>query len=80
MPCSQWSTYEKLVPVLCRAKNKMASVKKRIRSKKGLLYAGLERFCLCKTGQFESIDGGFVHGQQKSGDKIKEWPIIYLEN
>jgi len=31
---------------------------------------------LRKTGQFRRVDGGPVRGQQKSGDKIKEWPII----
>jgi len=32
---------------------------------------------LRKTGQFiRSVDGGFVREQQKSGDRIKKWPLI----
>ena len=37
--------------------------------------------CKCARGTFASekqgsVDGGFVRGQQRSGSKIKEWPII----
>ena len=56
--------------------NLMPRQKQNGRHREGLLQVGKRHFCLRKTGHFKSVDGGFVRGQQNSGDKIKEWPII----
>ena len=73
---AQKSAVKKLVPVSCQTtKNGICENEKYQRA----CCMWVRGSFVCEK-QFESQGGGFFRGQQSGGDKIREWPTIWLEN